>query len=62
MDRNHGCIERHELMDISTIFLATNICDQVKNMDYQKLRILIWYRLYRLYVFWWLLIGYELFC
>jgi len=27
-----------------------------------KLRILIWYRMYLLYVFWKLLIGYELFC
>jgi len=27
-----------------------------------KKRILIWYRMYRLYVFWKLIIGYELFC
>ena len=49
-------------MDISTIFLATNIYEQVKNMDYQKLRILIWYHMYHLFVFWELLIVYELFC
>ena len=35
MDRNHGCIERHEFRDISTIFLATNLDEQVKNIDYQ---------------------------
>jgi len=62
MDRNHGCIERHEFIDISPIFLATNLDEKVKNIDYLKLRILIWYRMYRLYVIWKLLIGYELFC
>jgi len=35
MDRNHGCIERHEFIDISPIFLATNLDEQVKNMDYE---------------------------
>jgi len=62
MDRNHGCIERHEFIDISPIFLATNLEEKIKNIDYQKLRILIWYRMYRLYVFCKLLIGHELFC
>jgi len=38
MDRNHGCIERHELIDISPIFLATNLYGQVKNMDYLKIK------------------------
>ena len=37
MDRNHGCIERHEFIDISTIFLATNY-EQVKKMDYLKIK------------------------
>ena len=62
MDRHHGCIERHEFIDISPIFLAMNIDKQVKNIDYLKKRTLIWYRMYRLYVFCELLIGYELFC
>ena len=55
-------IERYEFIDISPIFLATNLDEQVKNIDYLELRILIWYRMYRLYVFWKLLIRYELFC
>ena len=38
MDRNHFCIERHELVDISPIFLATNFYEQVKNMDYLKIK------------------------
>jgi len=38
MDRNHGCIERHEFIDISPIFLATNLYEQVKNMDYLKIK------------------------
>jgi len=38
MDRNHGCIERHEFKIISPIFLATNIDEQVKNMDYLKIK------------------------
>ena len=37
MDRNHGCIERHEFIDISPIFLATNLYEQCKNMDYLKI-------------------------
>jgi len=37
MDRNHGCIERHEFIDISTIFLAT-IYEQFKNIDYLKIK------------------------
>ena len=28
MDRNHGCIERHEFIDISPIFIATNLVKQ----------------------------------
>ena len=38
MDRNHGCIERHEFIDISSIFLATNLYEQFKNMDYLKIK------------------------
>jgi len=38
MDRNHGCIERHEFIDISPIFLATNLDKQVKNIDYLKIK------------------------
>ena len=38
MDRNHGCIERHEFVDISTIFLATNLYEQFKNMYYLKIK------------------------
>ena len=38
MDRNHGCIERHEFIDISPIFLATNLHEQFKNMDYLKIK------------------------
>ena len=38
MDRNHGCIERHEFIDISPIFLATNLDKQVKNIDYPKIK------------------------
>ena len=38
MDRNHGGIERHELIDISTIFLATNIYKKVKNIDYLRIK------------------------
>jgi len=38
MDRNHGCIERHEFIDISPIFLATNLYEQFKNMDYLKIK------------------------
>jgi len=49
-------------INISPIFLATNLDEKVKNIDYLKLRILIWYRMYRLYVIWKLLIRYELFC
>ena len=37
-DRNHGCIERHEIIDISPISLATNLYEQVKNMDYQLIK------------------------
>ena len=37
MDRNHSCIERHEFIDISTIFLATNY-EQFKNIDYLKIK------------------------
>ena len=39
MDRNHGCIERHKFIDISPIFLATNLDKQVKNIDYIKIKI-----------------------
>ena len=39
VNRNHGCIERHEFIDISPIFLATNIYEQVENMDYLKIKI-----------------------
>ena len=38
MDRNHCCIERHEFINISLIFLATNLYEQVKNMDYLKIK------------------------
>ena len=38
MDRNHGCIERHEFINISSIFLATNLYEQVKNIDYLKIK------------------------
>ena len=38
MDRNHGCIERHELIDISPIFLATNLDEKVKNIDFLKIK------------------------
>ncbi|MDA9701039.1 hypothetical protein N9V02_04210 [Prochlorococcus sp. AH-736-L23] len=38
MDRNHGCIERHEFIDISPIFLATNLHEQLKNVDYLKIK------------------------
>jgi len=38
MDRNHGCIERHEFIDISPIFLATNLDEKVKNLDYLKIK------------------------
>jgi len=38
MDRNHGCIERHEFINISPIFLATNLDKQVKNIDYLKIK------------------------
>ena len=38
MDRNHGCIERHEFINISPIFLATNLYEQVKNTDYLKIK------------------------
>ena len=38
MDRNHGCIERHEFINISPIFLATNFDKQVKNIDYIKIK------------------------
>ncbi len=38
MDRNHGCIERHEFIIISPIFLATNLYEQVKILDYQKIK------------------------
>ncbi|WP_288247161.1 hypothetical protein [uncultured Prochlorococcus sp.] len=37
MDRNHGCIKRHEFIDITSIFLATNLYEQVKNMDNLKI-------------------------
>ena len=43
---------RNEFIDISHTYLATNLHERVKNMDYEKLRILIWYRMYRLYIFW----------
>ncbi len=36
MDRNHGCIERHEFMGIYPIFLATNFDEQAKNIDFLK--------------------------
>ena len=39
MDRNHGCIERHEFIDISPIFLATNLDKQVKNIDLSLIHI-----------------------
>jgi len=38
MDRNHRCIERHEFIDISPTFLATNLYEQVKNMDNLKIK------------------------
>ena len=38
MNRNHGRIERHEFIDISPIFLATNLDKQVKNIDYLKIK------------------------
>jgi len=38
MNRNHGCIERHEFIDISPIFLATILYEQAKNMDYLKIK------------------------
>ena len=38
MDRNHGGIERHEFIDISPIFLATNLDKQVKNIDFLKIK------------------------
>ena len=38
MDRNHGCIERHEFIDIYPIFLATNLDEKVKNIDYLKIK------------------------
>ena len=38
MDRNHGFIERHEFINISPIFLATNFYEQVKNIDYQLIK------------------------
>ena len=38
MDRNHGCIERHEFKDISPIFLATNLDEKVKNIDNLKIK------------------------
>ena len=38
MDRKHGCIERHEFIDISPIFLATNLDEKVKNIDYLKIK------------------------
>ena len=38
VDRNHRCIERHEIKVISFIFLATYIVEQVKNIDYLKIK------------------------
>ena len=38
MDRNHSCIEGHEFIDISPIFLATYLYEQIKNMDYLKIK------------------------
>ncbi len=38
MDRNNRCIERHEFIDISHIFLANNLDEQVKNIDYLKIK------------------------
>ena len=38
MDRNHHCFERHEFINISHIFLETNLYEQVKNMDYLKIK------------------------
>jgi len=38
MDRNHSLIKRHEFIDISPIFLATNLNEKVKNMDYLKIK------------------------
>ena len=41
MDRNHGCIERHEFIDISPIFLAINLDEKVKNIDNLKIKSII---------------------
>ena len=38
MDRNNGCIERNEFIDISPIFLATNLDEQVKIMENLKIK------------------------
>ena len=38
INRNHCFIERHEFIDISPIFLATNLDEQVKNIDYLKIK------------------------
>ena len=38
MDRKHDCIERHEFIDISNIFFATNLDKQTKNIDYLKIK------------------------
>ena len=38
MHRNLGYIERHELIDIPPISLATNLYEQVKNIDYLKIK------------------------
>ena len=38
MDSNHGSIKRNKFTDISHIFLATNLDEQVKNIDYLKIK------------------------
>ena len=38
MDRKHGCIERYEFIDISPIFLETNLDELFKDLDYLKIK------------------------
>ena len=38
MDRNHRGIERHEFKNISPIFLAANLDEQLKNIDFLKIK------------------------
>ena len=38
MNRNHGSIESHEFIDISPIFLATNLYEKFKNIAYLKIK------------------------